>query len=137
MMTASCQMAWPLRTASFAKQDAKRSRRSGTIMLGRTLMAFIRQISSVSCQRVVAWFSRHCSRVTPTGLSSHDATSVGQRLIVSDIPINKEIEMYVDHYFNPTDARALLDRMRKVGEPSRMKSPPRRNRSTQNAFRVQ
>jgi glycosyltransferase involved in cell wall biosynthesis len=58
------------------------------------------------------------------GLSSHDAISVGQRLIVSDIPINREIETYVDHYFNPTDARALLDIMRKVGEPSKMKSLP-------------
>ena len=57
----------------------------------------------------------------PGGLSSHDAISVGQRLIVSDIPINREIETYVDHYFNPMDARALLDIMRKVGEPSKMK----------------
>jgi hypothetical protein len=59
----------------------------------------------------------------PGGLSSHDAISVGQRLIVSDIPINREIETYVDHYFNPTDARALLDGMRKVGEPSMKTSP--------------
>ena len=61
---------------------------------------------------------------TPGGLSSHDAISVGQRLIVSDIPINREIETYVDHYFNPTDARELLDAMRKVGAPSKMKPPP-------------
>jgi glycosyltransferase involved in cell wall biosynthesis len=60
----------------------------------------------------------------PGGLSSHDAISIGQRLIVSDIPINREIETYVDHYFNPTDARALLDSLRKSDAPSKMKFPP-------------
>ena len=60
----------------------------------------------------------------PGGLSSSDAISVGQRLIVSDIPINREIERYVDHYFNPTDARALLEIMRAVGKTSKIKLSP-------------
>jgi hypothetical protein len=56
----------------------------------------------------------------PGGLSSHDAISVGH-VGHSDQQRDREIETYVDHYFNPTDARALLDIMRKVGEPPKMK----------------
>jgi glycosyltransferase involved in cell wall biosynthesis len=46
---------------------------------------------------------------TPGGLAVSDAIGVGQRVIVSDIPVNREIQQYVDEYFSPTDARALFD----------------------------
>jgi glycosyltransferase involved in cell wall biosynthesis len=60
----------------------------------------------------------------PGGLSSHDAISVGQRVILSDIPINREIETFADDYFNPSDARRLLDIMRKVGKSSKLHADP-------------
>ena len=55
---------------------------------------------------------------TPGGLAVYDAIGVGQRVIVSDIPVNREIEQYVDEYFPPTDAQALYDAMCKVQEQS-------------------
>jgi glycosyltransferase involved in cell wall biosynthesis len=53
---------------------------------------------------------------TPGGLAVSDAIGVGQRVIVSDIPVNREIQQYVDEYFPPTDARALFDAMCRVRE---------------------
>jgi glycosyltransferase involved in cell wall biosynthesis len=51
---------------------------------------------------------------TPGGLAISEAIGVGQRVIVSDIPVNREIQEYVDEYFPPTDARALFDAMSKL-----------------------
>jgi hypothetical protein len=41
---------------------------------------------------------------------------VGQRVIVSDIPVNREIEQYVTEYFPPNDAKALFNAMCKLRE---------------------
>src|SRR5262249_8695290 len=43
----------------------------------------------------------------PGGGAVYDAIAVGQRIILSDIPINREISDYVDDYFDPMDARQL------------------------------
>ena len=43
----------------------------------------------------------------PGGGAVHDAIAIGQRTIVSDIPVNREIEQYVDEYFPPTNSQAL------------------------------
>ena len=53
---------------------------------------------------------------TPGGLAVVEAIGVGQRLIVSDIPVNREIQQYVDEYFPPNDARALFDAMCRLRE---------------------
>jgi glycosyltransferase involved in cell wall biosynthesis len=52
----------------------------------------------------------------PGGLSVSEAIGVGQRVIASDIPVNREIEQYVDEYFPPTDAKALFYAMCRVRE---------------------
>jgi glycosyltransferase involved in cell wall biosynthesis len=43
----------------------------------------------------------------PGGGAVFDAVAMGKRIVLSDIPINREIERYVDEYFAPTDSRAL------------------------------
>jgi glycosyltransferase involved in cell wall biosynthesis len=53
---------------------------------------------------------------TPGGLAVVDAIGVGQRVIVSDIPVNREIEEYVTEYFPPNDAGALFDAMCRLRE---------------------
>ena len=52
----------------------------------------------------------------PGGLVVSDAIGVGQRVIVSDIPVNREIQQYVDEYFPPADPRALFDAMCRLSE---------------------
>jgi glycosyltransferase involved in cell wall biosynthesis len=51
---------------------------------------------------------------TPGGLAVYDAISVGRPVIVSDIPVNREIEKYVDAFFNPSDPASLLQAMRRI-----------------------
>ena len=53
---------------------------------------------------------------SPGGLAVADAIGVGQRVIVSDIPVNREIQQYVGDYFPPTDAGALFDAMCRLRE---------------------
>ena len=53
---------------------------------------------------------------SPGGLAVADAIGVGQRVIVSDIPVNREIQQYVGDYFPPTDARALFGAMCRLRE---------------------
>ena len=48
---------------------------------------------------------------SPGGLASAEAIGVGQRVIVSDIPVNREIQQYVSEFFPPTDAKTLFDAM--------------------------
>ena len=55
----------------------------------------------------------------PGGLAVSDAVGVGRPVIVSDIPVNREIQQYVDEYFQPTDARALFSAMCRAGENAR------------------
>ena len=50
----------------------------------------------------------------PGGGSVYDAISIGCPVIVSDIPINREIEKFVDAFFPPSDAASLLRSMRMV-----------------------
>ena len=51
---------------------------------------------------------------SPGGGAVHDAISVGCPVIVSDIPVNREIEKYVDAFFSPSDPASLLQAMRRI-----------------------
>jgi glycosyltransferase involved in cell wall biosynthesis len=60
----------------------------------------------------------------PGGLAVWDAIGVGRPVIVSDIPVNREIENYVDAFFPPSDPASLLYAMRRIeSAPDRQKSP--------------
>ena len=50
------------------------------------------------------------------GLAVADAIGIGQRVIVSDIPVNREIEQYVTEFFPATDPEALFNVMSRVSE---------------------
>jgi glycosyltransferase involved in cell wall biosynthesis len=50
----------------------------------------------------------------PGGGAVYDAVSVGQRVIVSDIKINREIKEFVDEYFDPSSPRMLYEAMCKI-----------------------
>jgi glycosyltransferase involved in cell wall biosynthesis len=52
----------------------------------------------------------------PGGGVVYDAVALGKRVLLSDIPINREIEPYVDEYFAPADARALHRAMSRAEE---------------------
>ena len=59
---------------------------------------------------------------TPGGLSVYDAISLGVRTIVSDIPVNREIEEWVTSYFPLNDIDALhhtMSQMMRSSPPSR------------------
>jgi glycosyltransferase involved in cell wall biosynthesis len=59
----------------------------------------------------------------PGGGSVYDAISIGCPVIVSDIPVNREIETYVDAFFSPSDPASLLQAMRRIEDaPKRKKS---------------
>ncbi len=47
----------------------------------------------------------------PGGGAVYDAVGLGKRVIVSDIPVNREISRYVDRYFDPHDAADLASAM--------------------------
>jgi glycosyltransferase involved in cell wall biosynthesis len=53
---------------------------------------------------------------TPGGLAIYDAVSLGQQVIVSDIPVNREIEQYVNEYFDSNDSQALFFAMSRAAE---------------------
>ena len=53
---------------------------------------------------------------SPGSLAVADAIGIGQRVIVSDIPVNREIEQYVTEFFPATDPKALFDAMSRVSE---------------------
>jgi glycosyltransferase involved in cell wall biosynthesis len=61
---------------------------------------------------------------TPGGLAVYDAISVGRPVIVSDIPVNREIEKYVDVFFCPSDPASLLRAMRRI------ESVPQQNKAS-------
>ncbi len=57
---------------------------------------------------------------SPGGGAVHEAISIGQRVIVSDIQINREISRWVDAYFPPNNPAKLLKEMRLAqGAPKR------------------
>jgi glycosyltransferase involved in cell wall biosynthesis len=58
---------------------------------------------------------------SPGGLAICDAVSLGQRVILSDIPVNREIQQYVDEYFLPDKPRALFASMCRVKGEARPK----------------
>jgi glycosyltransferase involved in cell wall biosynthesis len=59
----------------------------------------------------------------PGGGAVYDAISVGCPVIVSDIPVNREIEKYVDVFFSPLHPESLLHAMRRIeGAQERKKS---------------
>jgi hypothetical protein len=60
---------------------------------------------------------------SPGGGAVHDAISVGTPVIVSDIPVNREIEDYVDVFFPPRDPAALLTAIRSIENLEREKRP--------------
>jgi glycosyltransferase involved in cell wall biosynthesis len=60
---------------------------------------------------------------SPGGLAVYDAIAVGQRVILSDIPINWEIRSWVDEYFAPADARALFLAMCKAEDRNALQRP--------------
>ena len=62
----------------------------------------------------------------PGGGAVYDAVSLGQRVIVSEIPVNREIEQFVEEYFPPGDARALYASMCRASDKAR----PKRDRET-------
>jgi glycosyltransferase involved in cell wall biosynthesis len=59
----------------------------------------------------------------PGGGAVHDAISVGCPVIVSDIPVNREIEKYVDAFFPPSDAASLLRAMRRIESVPKQEKP--------------
>jgi glycosyltransferase involved in cell wall biosynthesis len=59
----------------------------------------------------------------PGGGAVHDAVALGKRIMLSDIPINREIEQYVDEYFAPTDSRALHLAMCRVEQRAKLERP--------------
>jgi glycosyltransferase involved in cell wall biosynthesis len=59
----------------------------------------------------------------PGGGAVCDAIGVGCPVIVSDIPVNREIEKYVDTFFSPTDPASLLQSMRRIENASDRKKP--------------
>ena len=59
---------------------------------------------------------------SPGGLAVYDAISLGRPVIVSDIPVNREIEKYVDAFFYPSNPASLLQAMRRIESvPQQMK----------------
>jgi glycosyltransferase involved in cell wall biosynthesis len=60
---------------------------------------------------------------TPGGLSVYDAISLGVRTIVSDIPVNREIEEWVTDYFPLDDVDALHQKMRAMLEAPAARAP--------------
>lgn len=56
----------------------------------------------------------------PGGGSVFDAVSVGTPAIVSDIPVNREIEQYVFSYFKLDDVESLTERMMQCLDASRV-----------------
>lgn len=60
----------------------------------------------------------------PGGGSIYNAIALGRPTIVSDLPVNREIEALVTHFFDPADPRDLLERLRAVqATPFEPKSP--------------
>lgn len=54
----------------------------------------------------------------PGGGSIYNAIALGRRVVVSDLPVNREIEGLVTHYFDPADPGDLLDKLRAVRSAS-------------------
>jgi glycosyltransferase involved in cell wall biosynthesis len=52
----------------------------------------------------------------PGGGAVYDAVGLGKRVIVSDIPVNREISRYVDRYFDPHDAADLASAMVSISD---------------------
>jgi glycosyltransferase involved in cell wall biosynthesis len=59
----------------------------------------------------------------PGGGSVYDAIALGQQVIVSDIPVNREIEQHVDEYFSPDDPHALFLAMCRAEERPTLQRP--------------
>lgn len=59
----------------------------------------------------------------PGGGAVQDAVSVGCPVIVSDIPVNREIEKYVDAFFSPSDPASLLQAIRRIESVPEQKKP--------------
>ena len=78
-------------------------------------LGFIPKLDQIAIMRsAVALIQPTLFEGAPGGLSVSEVIGIGQRVIVSDIPVNREIEQYVAEYFPPTDARALFYAMCRV-----------------------
>lgn len=50
----------------------------------------------------------------PGGGSVYNAIALGRPVIMSDLPVNREIETLATHYFDPVDPRDLLKKLRAI-----------------------
>jgi glycosyltransferase involved in cell wall biosynthesis len=76
------------------------------------ILGFIPKLDQIALmKRCIAVIQATEFEGTPGGLSIYDAISLGVRTIVSDIPVNREIEEWVTSYFPLNDIDALYHTM--------------------------